>query len=119
MTRLSCGRMIRLPAYPLPFLPLLPLAGCLCVSVFLCVAGRAYCRDGREVGEEPNHTSERKPGPLYIISYPLVRWRFTVYGLTLILPEHSGKTLLQYVHCQSELHQLNDYLDFSTKKRKV
>ncbi len=29
-------------------------------SVFLCVAGRAYCGRGEGVGEEPNYTTARK-----------------------------------------------------------
>jgi hypothetical protein len=42
MTRLSCGRIIRFLAHPLP--PLLS-ASCLSFSVFLCVAGRACWRE--------------------------------------------------------------------------
>ena len=40
---------------------------------FLFVAGRAYWLDrGEGVGEEPNHTTARKPGPLQIIQYSLI-----------------------------------------------
>ncbi len=56
------------PSYdlaPSPPLPPLPSASCLSFSVFLCVAGRAYWREmGDGVGEEPNHTTARKSGPL-------------------------------------------------------
>ncbi len=44
--------------------PFLPSASCLSFPVFLCVAGWAYLRKGRKgVGEEPNHTTAREPGP--------------------------------------------------------
>ncbi len=62
--------MIRLLANPL-----LPWESCLFFLVFLCVAGRAYWRKGMGwggVSEEPNHTTERKPGPLLIIQYSLL-----------------------------------------------
>jgi hypothetical protein len=39
VTKLSCGRLIRLLAHPLP-----PSASCLSFSVFQCVASRAYWR---------------------------------------------------------------------------
>ncbi len=57
--------MVRLLAHPLPPSP---SAICLSFSVFLNVTGRAYCREmaaGKGVGEEPNHTTARKPGPLH------------------------------------------------------
>ncbi len=39
-----------------------PSISCLSISVFLCVAGRAYWRKrGEEVEEEPNHVPARKP----------------------------------------------------------
>ncbi len=59
-TRLSCGRMIQLLANPFPPLP---STSCLPFSQSSCVAGR------RGVGEEPNHTTARKPGHLLIIQY--------------------------------------------------
>ncbi len=50
---------------PTPFPPLRS-ASCLSFSVFLCVAGRAYWREkrGDGLGDKPNHTTARKPGPL-------------------------------------------------------
>jgi len=59
-TLLFCSCMIRLlsriPHYPVSKLSLL---------VFLCVAGRAFWRErGKGVGEQPNYTTTRKPGPL-------------------------------------------------------
>ncbi len=68
-TRLSCGRMIRLLAHPLPpsRLPYLFLS--------LPVWRRSSIHNWRErwwggegVGEEPNHATTRKPGP-QIIQY--------------------------------------------------
>ncbi len=41
------------------------LASCLSLSVFVCVAGRAYRREGSR--EEPNHTTTRKPSPIWHI----------------------------------------------------
>ncbi len=54
-------------APPPPPPPALPSASCFSVS-FLCIAGRAYWA-GEGVDEEPNHTTEKKPGPLYIVQY--------------------------------------------------
>ncbi len=52
-TTLSCGRMIRLLARPSPPPPPPPTRS-LSFSVFLCFAGRAYCREkGEGVGDEP------------------------------------------------------------------
>jgi hypothetical protein len=54
--------------------PPLPSASCLSFSVFLCTAGRAELTDRRGergAGEEPNHTTARKPGPLCIVRYSL------------------------------------------------
>ncbi len=59
-TRLSPRRKIWL--LPSPLLS----ASCLSFSVFLYIAvfaGRSYWRE-RVVGEEPDHTTARKPGPL-------------------------------------------------------
>jgi hypothetical protein len=57
-------------APPIPSNPLLPSACCLS---FLRVAGRAYWRkSGEGVGEEPNHTTARKPCPLSVIQYSLL-----------------------------------------------
>ncbi len=71
LTKLSCVRMIRLLALPLP--PSFPSATCFSFSVFLCVAGRAYWRERRREGVgvdlEPKHTTARKPGPLYSIQH--------------------------------------------------
>jgi hypothetical protein len=55
----------------LTLFPTLTSETCLSFSVFLCVTGRAYCRErgGEGMGEELNHTTARKPGPLYIIQY--------------------------------------------------
>jgi hypothetical protein len=66
--RLSCGRMIRLLARPLlPHLTL-PSTICFSFSVFQCVTA-VVLADGKGVGgggvgEELNHTTARKPGPL-------------------------------------------------------
>jgi hypothetical protein len=53
-----------------------PTPNCLSFLAFLCVASRAYSEvvreEGKGVGEEPNHTTARKPGPLKIIQYSLV-----------------------------------------------
>jgi hypothetical protein len=45
--------------------PPLPLTSvsCLSFSVFLCVAVQACGRGDVGVGEEPNHSTARKPGP--------------------------------------------------------
>ncbi len=50
---------------PPPSSPL-PSVRCLSFSVFLCVSGRAYWREGGGWGggEEPNHATARKPDPL-------------------------------------------------------
>jgi hypothetical protein len=67
----SCGRKIRLLAYPLPS------ASCLSFSVFLRVVELPAVelpvgRGGDGVGEKRNHdTTARKPGPLKIIQYSL------------------------------------------------
>ncbi len=50
----------------------LPSDSCLSFSFFLCVAGRAYWREGEGVEEEQNHTTARMPGPLLIIQYSLI-----------------------------------------------
>ncbi len=52
---------VRFGSSPSPFPPSLPSASCLSFSVFLCLAGRAYCRERRVKwpGEEPNHTTAR------------------------------------------------------------
>ncbi len=56
----------------LPPPPPLLLASFLSFSVFLCVAHGAYWWEGGKwVGEEPNHTTARKPGPGWIIQYSL------------------------------------------------
>ncbi len=47
--------------------PPFQLASWLSFSDFLCVAGRAYWMEkgeGEGMGEEPNHTTARKPGPI-------------------------------------------------------
>ncbi len=53
---------------PSPFpIPPLPSTSCLFFTVVLCVAaGRAYSAErlGAGLGEEPNHTTARKPYPL-------------------------------------------------------
>ncbi len=36
------------------------------------VAGRLLTGEGEGVGDEPNHTTARKPGTLYIVQYSLV-----------------------------------------------
>ncbi len=58
----SCGRIIQLLAHPLPSPS--PVSNCLSFCP-LCVAGRANWREsvGERAGEEPNHTTARKPGP--------------------------------------------------------
>ncbi len=51
-----------------------PLSRQYVVSDFLCAVGRRECVGGGEPnGKEPNHTTARKPGPLYIIQYSLLR----------------------------------------------
>ncbi len=45
--------------------PPLPTACCLSFPVFLCITDQAYLRArGEGMGEEPIHTTARKPGPL-------------------------------------------------------
>ncbi len=59
--------MIWLLPHPIPPRP---SASCLSFSIFLCVPARAFWRErGKGVGEEPNHTTTRKLGPLLIIQY--------------------------------------------------
>ncbi len=53
----------------------LPPASCFSFLVFhVCRPSISLTRNGQEEGgEEPNHTTARKPGPLYIIKYSLRR----------------------------------------------
>ncbi len=83
------------PPHPLP---LQQPASCLSLSVVLCFACRAYCRE--RVGEEPNHTT--KPGPLikYSLSHPIkleVRRRLvlqssSIHCACMILCIYQGQT---------------------------
>jgi hypothetical protein len=62
-TMLSCVRMIRLLAHPFPLLShqqFVSLSQSSCVSLVAVIDGSG----GKGVGEEPNHTTARKPGPL-------------------------------------------------------
>jgi hypothetical protein len=61
-TTFSCSPMIRLLAHPLPPSPV----GKLSLFLRLLVSPVALTdgRGGGGVGEEPNHTTARKPGPL-------------------------------------------------------
>jgi hypothetical protein len=66
--------------HPTPFRPL-PAESCLSFSVFQCVAGKREERGerGEGVGEELNHTTARKPGPLSIIQNSLLRNKSRVW----------------------------------------
>jgi hypothetical protein len=64
MTMLSC-RMIRL-------LPLTPPVSKLPLFLSFLVCRQTSLLTGAGVGEEPNHTIARKPGPLQIIQYSLL-----------------------------------------------
>ncbi len=62
-------------------------------------------RWGHGVGEEPNHTTARKPVPLLIILYPLVatlQTAFTLNFFTLILT-------CPYLHGQTQFITTNLY----------
>ncbi len=61
--------IIRLLAHPLPPSPISKLS--LFLSLPMCRRSGLLTRDGEGVGEEPNHTTARKPGPLWIIQYCL------------------------------------------------
>jgi hypothetical protein len=66
---LSCVRMIRLLAHPLPLArqQVVSLSQSFCMSPVELSGGR----DGEGVGEEPIYNAVRKPGPLKIIHYSL------------------------------------------------
>ncbi len=72
-----------LPSYDLaPPPPLFPWASCLSFSVFLCVAGQAYCRE--RVEEEQIQTTARMKKALYksdqsILFVALCLWRGESY----------------------------------------
>ncbi len=56
----------QLGSSPTSFPLYLPSASCLSLSVFLCVAGRAKGMKGEG---EPNHTTARKPEPVFLNVY--------------------------------------------------
>ncbi len=63
--------MIRLLTHPHPPSPVSKLSLFLSLPVWSQV--ELTDGGGEGVGEEPNHATARKPGPLYIIQYSLVR----------------------------------------------
>jgi hypothetical protein len=66
--RLSCGRMIRLHAHPLPLSSISKLS--LFLSLPVCRRSSLLTGEGEGlgVGVEPNHTTVRRLGLLYILS---------------------------------------------------
>jgi hypothetical protein len=77
MTSLSRRRMVWLQTHPLH-----PPCRQQVVSLSMCVADWALLTGdgaGGEVGEEPNHTTARKPSPLQIIQYSIHRTETEIF----------------------------------------